>query len=104
MNTKNILVGHDGLMELCQLSGTDVILNAIVGYNGLEPTLEIIESGIDIALSNKESIVQAGSILMRIAKDKKLNTHVWYDEKTLLLLKVSYKKLGLWEYRLKNYK
>ena len=29
VNTKNILVGHDGLMELCQLSGTDVILNAI---------------------------------------------------------------------------
>ena len=35
--------------------------------------------------------------------DKKINLDIWYDEKTLLLLKVSYKKLGLWEYRLKNY-
>ena len=35
--------------------------------------------------------------------DKKINLDLWYDEKTLLLLKVSYKKLGLWEYRLKNY-
>ena len=35
--------------------------------------------------------------------DKKINLDIWYDEKTLLLLKVSFKKLGLWEYRLKNY-
>ena len=35
--------------------------------------------------------------------DKKINLDIWYDEKTLLLLKVSYQKLGLWEYRLKNY-
>ena len=35
--------------------------------------------------------------------DKKINLDIWYDEKTLLLLKVSYKKLGLWEYKLKNY-
>ena len=34
--------------------------------------------------------------------DKKINLDIWYDEKTLLLLKVSYKKLGLWEYRLKK--
>ena len=73
VNTKNILVGHDGLMELCQLSGTDVILNAIVGYNGLEPTLKIIESGVDIALSNKESIVQAGHLVTKLAKSKDVN-------------------------------
>ena len=35
--------------------------------------------------------------------NKKINLDIWYDEKTLLLLKVSYKKRGLWEYRLKNY-
>ena len=35
--------------------------------------------------------------------NKKINLDIWYDEKTLLLLKVSYQKLGLWEYRLKNY-
>jgi len=73
INTENILVGHDGLMELCQLSSTDVILNAIVGYNGLEPTLKIIESGIDIALSNKESIVQAGHLVIKLAKSKDVN-------------------------------
>jgi hypothetical protein len=34
---------------------------------------------------------------------KKINFNVWYDEKTLLWLKMSYEKLGQWEYRLKNY-
>ena len=38
-----------------------------------------------------------------LPEDKKINLDIWYDEKTLLLLKVSYKKLGLWGYRLKNY-
>ena len=36
-------------------------------------------------------------------KKKKINFNVWYDAKTLLWLKMSYEKLGLWEYRLKNY-
>ena len=39
----------------------------------------------------------------QLPDDKKINLDIWYDEKTLLLLKVSYQKLGLWEYRLKNY-
>ena len=39
----------------------------------------------------------------KLAKDKKLNTNVWYDEKTLMWLKASFKKAGNWEYRLKNF-
>ena len=38
-----------------------------------------------------------------LSKDKKLNTNVWYDEKTLMWLKASFKKAGNWEYRLKNF-
>ena len=34
---------------------------------------------------------------------KKINFNLWYDEKTLLWLKMSYEKLGKWEYKLKNY-
>ena len=72
-NVKNVLSGHDGLIELCETSNIDVILNAIVGYKGLEPTIKIIESGTDIALSNKESIVQAGHIVMKLAKLHNVN-------------------------------
>ena len=65
-----ILCGNEGLIELCERSDIDIALNAIVGYKGLEPTIKIIESGTDIALSNKESIVQAGHIVMELAKSK----------------------------------
>jgi len=73
VNTTKVLSGHEGLMELCELSNIDIILNSIVGYSGLEPTLKIIESGTDIALSNKESIVQAGHLVMNLAKLKNVN-------------------------------
>ena len=73
VSSTKVLSGHEGLMELCELSNIDIILNAIVGYSGLEPTLKIIESGTDIALSNKESIVQAGHLVMDLAKLMKVN-------------------------------
>ena len=38
-----------------------------------------------------------------LPKEKKLNTDIWYDEKTFLWLKASFDKKGYWEYRLKNY-
>ena len=38
-----------------------------------------------------------------LSKNKKLDTNVWYDEKTLIWLKASFNKTGYWEYRLKNY-
>ena len=38
-----------------------------------------------------------------LSKDKKLNMDVWYDEKTMIWLKASYKKSGNWEYRFKHF-
>ena len=38
-----------------------------------------------------------------LSKDKKINTNVWYDEKTLIWLKTSFEKAGNWEYRLKYF-
>ena len=73
INSSKILCGYDGLMELCELRDIDIVLNSIVGYSGLEPTLKIIESGTDIALSNKESIVQAGHLVINLAKSKNVN-------------------------------
>ena len=69
---KKIYKGNDGLLDLCKIE-VDIVLNAISGYKGLYLSVKILENDTSIALSNKESIVQAGSILMKIAKDKKLN-------------------------------
>ena len=68
LGSTKTLFGIEGILELCSNKNVDLILNSIVGYQGLIPTLKIIEAGIDIALSNKESIVQAGHIVIPFAK------------------------------------
>ncbi len=40
---------------------------------------------------------------MSIPKDKRLNFDIWFDKKSALILKVSYSRMGIWEYRVKNY-
>jgi len=40
---------------------------------------------------------------MSIPKDKRLNFEIWFDKKSALILKVSYSRMGNWEYRVKNY-
>ena len=86
LDSVDILSGKKGLIELCTNSDCDIILNSIVGYNGLEPTLKIIESGIDIALSNKESIVQAGHLVMKLK-----------DEKAVKIFPVDSEHSALWQ-------
>ena len=63
-----ILVGRQGLIELCKRKNVDVILNGLVGAAGMEPTLYAIESGINVALANKESMVMAGEIINKAMK------------------------------------
>ena len=69
---KNIIGGYEGLLELCDVD-IDLVLNSIMGYKGLYMSIKLIENKIDLALSNKESIVQAGSIFTKLAKEKKVN-------------------------------
>ena len=40
---------------------------------------------------------------MSLPKDKRLNFDIWLDKKTSLIVKVTYQRMGNWEYRLKNY-
>jgi 1-deoxy-D-xylulose-5-phosphate reductoisomerase len=60
-----ILHGSDGYCQAARLPGTDMVVGAMVGAAGLEPTLAAIEAGKDIALANKETLVMAGSIVMQ---------------------------------------
>ena len=73
-NNVKVLNDKDSLMDLCDLD-VDLIVNAISGYKGLFLSEKIIKNKIDIALSNKESIVQAGEILTKLAK--KNNTNIF---------------------------
>ena len=59
-----ILSGRDGLIACAAASGAQLVVSAIVGAAGLEPTLAAIEAGIDVALANKETLVAAGAVVM----------------------------------------
>ena len=58
-----VLRGRSGLLELAGRDDVDTMLNALVGSAGMEPTIKSIQAGVDIALSNKESLVMAGDFI-----------------------------------------
>ncbi len=62
--------GMDGLLEIVAVPEADTVLTAVVGMIGIRPTIRAIESGKDIALANKETLVCAGHIIMPLAKEK----------------------------------
>ena len=65
----SILKGREGLLELSSRNDLDIMMNGLVGSSGMEPTLNAIKAGVDVALSNKESLVMAGDII-RVEKEK----------------------------------
>lgn len=68
-----ILQGEEGLEEICSNPENDIILVAVSGKVGLKPTLKAIENRIDIALANKETLVMAGDIVMKKAREYGVN-------------------------------
>lgn len=58
-----LLKGAEGLRALAAMEGPDVVLNAVVGIAGLGASLAAIESGHDLALANKESLVTGGHLV-----------------------------------------
>lgn len=66
----SLLSGSEGLKTIARLDGIDKMLNSVVGMVGLEPTLEAIEAGTDIALANKETLVAGGELVMKRAAEK----------------------------------
>lgn len=67
-----LLVGEEGLLEAVGRDDTDLVLNAMVGFAGLRPTIRAIETGKDVALANKESLVVAGEIIMQKIREHKV--------------------------------
>ncbi len=63
-----VLVGEDGLIEATKNADYDILLSALVGFSGLEPTIEGIKRGKRIALANKETLVVAGEIITELSR------------------------------------
>jgi len=66
--TTRIVHGMEGQIETARESGADIIVTAISGGAGLEPTLAALKTGKRIALANKEPLVCAGNQVMQTAK------------------------------------
>ena len=68
-----VYAGENALSSVVQMDTVDMVLAAIVGYSGLKPTIKAIEAGKTLALANKETMVVAGDLITRIAKEKGVN-------------------------------
>ncbi|HAK44384.1 MAG TPA: 1-deoxy-D-xylulose-5-phosphate reductoisomerase, partial [Spirochaeta sp.] len=63
--------GSDGLLEMIRETEADVVLNGISGSAGLSSSIATLESGKDLACANKETIVMAGELILKLAEENK---------------------------------
>ena len=68
-----VFAGENALASVAQMDTIDLVLTALVGYAGLKPTMKAIEAGKSIALANKETLVVAGELITRLAREKGTN-------------------------------
>ena len=63
VNHKNVLAGNENILKVIEDSTSALVVNALVGFLGLRPTLKAIECGKKVALANKESLVACGKFI-----------------------------------------
>ncbi len=68
-----VLAGIEAIAEIVTAPEIDIVLTALVGFAGLQPTIAAIQAGKDIALANKETLVVAGELVMNLAKKHGVN-------------------------------
>lgn len=66
-----IYAGDEALEQIAAAGDTEVVVNALVGYAGLRPTVAAIGAGKKLALANKESLVVGGEYVMRLAAERR---------------------------------
>jgi len=64
-----VLAGEDALCEAASMPEADLVLTAVMGSVGLKPTIAAIKAGKDIGLANKETLVVAGDLITRLARE-----------------------------------
>lgn len=67
LGTRVVGPGTNALVDLIERARPDLVVNAVVGFVGLRPTMAALEAGIPVAIANKETIVTGGEILQRAA-------------------------------------
>jgi len=71
----HIYAGQEALCQVVESNEVHTVLTALVGYAGLKPTIHAIEAGKTIALANKETLVVAGELITRLAREKGVNIY-----------------------------
>lgn len=73
MNTSvKVFAGDQSLIDVAGMDCYDLMIAGIVGFAGLKPTLKAIEIGKPVGLANKETLVVAGDIVMRLAAENRV--------------------------------
>ena len=68
-----IYAGEEALAQVVEMETIDLVLTAMVGYSGLIPTYNAVKAGKNIALANKETLVVAGEIITKAAREKQVD-------------------------------
>lgn len=72
VNSCRVVTGIAGAKEVVAATGPDLVIAAMVGAVGLEPTLAAIQQGHAVALANKETLVVAGALVMAAARQQQV--------------------------------
>ncbi|QCR20902.1 1-deoxy-D-xylulose-5-phosphate reductoisomerase [Pontibacter sp. SGAir0037] len=70
-----VYAGANALNSIVEMGTVDMVLTAMVGYAGLQPTIRAIQAGKEIALANKETLVVAGQLITDLARQKGVNIY-----------------------------
>ena len=71
----HVYCGEEALCQVVESTDVHTVLTALVGYAGLKPTIHAINAGKTIALANKETLVVAGELITKLAKEKGVNIY-----------------------------
>ncbi|MDH4128177.1 MAG: 1-deoxy-D-xylulose-5-phosphate reductoisomerase, partial [Spirochaetota bacterium] len=87
-----VLYGDEGLLNVVSDPNVNLIVNALVGFSGLKPTIEGIINKKDIALANKETIVVGGELVLKLAKENNVKIIPIDSEHSALLFLLRHNK------------
>jgi len=70
-----VYTGDEAMEQIVEMDAIQIVLTAVVGFSGLKPTVRAIQSGKDVALANKETLVVAGEFITKIADEYRINIY-----------------------------